>query len=68
MTPNLQFTFQAKRALLSIQNGEERVETILFILQTAISDCVPAIIHSSDVRTAQLMVDLRLHLLDGIIE
>lgn len=63
---SLQFTTPAKQAILSIESSEERVETILFLLQTAIEDCAPPIIRCADVRTAQLMIEMRLHLLDGI--
>ena len=58
------FTSQAKHALLSIADAEDRVETILFLLQTAADDCAP--IRCADVRGAFLMVESRLHLLAGI--
>jgi hypothetical protein len=58
------FTLRAKNAILSIGNSEDRVETILFLLQTAIADS--AIIRCADVRSAHLMVEMRLHLLEGI--
>ena len=58
------FTLRAKNAILSIGNSEDRVETILFLLQTAIADS--AIIRYADVRSAHLMVEMRLHLLEGI--
>ena len=58
-----QFTPQAKHALLSIENGDDRIETVLFLLQTAVYDCTPSVIHCVDVRSAQLMVEMRLHLL-----
>ena len=66
MSPTLHFTPQAKHAILSIESGEDRVETILFILQTAMDDCSMDVIQGSDIITAQLMVDMKLHLLDGI--
>ncbi len=55
------FTAQAKRELLSIENDEDRVETILFLLQTA--DESAPIIHRSDVRSAQLLVEMGMHLM-----
>jgi hypothetical protein len=58
------FTPQAKHALLSIADDEDRIDTILFLLQTTVDDCAP--IHCADVRSALLMVETRLHLLDGI--
>jgi hypothetical protein len=63
------FTPRAKHALLSMESSEDRVETILFLLQTAIEDegnnGVLPLIRCSDVRTAHLMMEMRLHLLDG---
>jgi hypothetical protein len=58
------FTPNAKHALLSIADVEDRVDTILFLLQTAVEDRV--LIHCADVRCALLMVESRLHLLDGV--
>jgi hypothetical protein len=61
------FTSEAKHALLAIESSEDRVETILFLLQTAINDRPsPSVIRCSDVRSAQLMVELRIHMLEGI--
>ena len=56
-----QFSFRAKNALRAMKSKEDRIETILFLLQTAVEDCTP--IRYADVRAAQLMVGLRIHLL-----
>lgn len=64
--PRAFFTDEAKRALLKIQTNEERVEVVLFLLQTAIADSPPfssSAILGEDVRSAQLMMELRMHLL-----
>ena len=58
------FTPRAKHAILSIDNSDDRVETILFLLQTAVADS--CIIRCADVRSAYLMVEMRVHLLEGI--
>ena len=57
------FTHTAKKALLAIEVNEERVDTILFLLQTAIYEEDP-IIRYQDVRSAQLMLELGVHLFD----
>lgn len=44
-----------------MNSREDRIETILFLLQTAVEDC--ALIRYADVRAAQLMVGLKIHLL-----
>jgi hypothetical protein len=64
-SPTPQFTELAKTAILSIDSGEERVETILLLLQTA-SDEHSHIICIADVRSAHLMVEMRMHLLEGV--
>ena len=60
-----QFTDLAKTAILSIDSGEERVETILLLLQTA-SDDNSQILCIADVRSAHMMVEMRMHLLEGV--
>jgi hypothetical protein len=60
------FTNKAKSALLEMDSGEDRVETILFLLQTLVAadgdDMSTVYVSSADVREAQLMVEMRMHL------
>ncbi len=65
MTALPQFSVRAKHALRAMESKEERIETILFLLQTAGDEPSEAVIRCADVRAAQLMVELRVHLLDG---
>jgi hypothetical protein len=58
------FTPGARRALLSIEDDADRVETMLFLLQTTVDRDAP--IHCTDVRSARLMVEMRLRLLEGV--
>jgi hypothetical protein len=58
-----QFSYWAKCALGAMESKEQRVETILFLLQTAAED--RALIGYADVRAAQLMLELRVHLMVG---
>ena len=65
------FTNKAKSALLKMDSGEDRVETILFLLQTSVAadgddDASTVYVSSADVRAAQLMVEMRMHLLGGV--
>ena len=56
-----QFSFRAKNALRAMKSKEDRVETILFLLQT--TQEADSVIKYADIRAAQLMVGLRIHLL-----
>lgn len=44
-----------------METRDERVETILFLLQTSPADDASAKIRYADVRAAQLMLELRVH-------
>ena len=63
------FTNRAKTALLEMDSGEDRVETILFLLQTSVAAAEgggPIYVSAADVRAAQLMVEMQMHLLGEI--
>ena len=63
------FTNRAKTALLELDSGEDRVEIILFLLRTSVAaDAAdgPVYVSAADVRSAQLMVEMRMHLLGEI--
>jgi hypothetical protein len=64
------FTDRAKTALLAMDSGEDRVETILFPLQTSVGATAegggPVYVCAADVRAAQLMVEMQMHLLGEI--
>jgi hypothetical protein len=63
-----QFSYRAKNALRAMESRDERIETILFLLQTSTasssSDAAGGDanrIRYADVRAAQLMLELKVH-------